>query len=283
MPSESKEGKCIHSFPPWEVPRKRKLRGMLKGRDCYDPIEENLFTSKGGEITTHNRFSPIADYYNMKEVLLDDEKIPDSYPVQDKKIPRKVYFKNQEDFIMKSDSDSFCFENCLSNNYNSFMYNNKFNFCSGYFPEFILLPHVDRQLDSKDTFIDCKNSKYKNDDSNLYLNYFPKFCDGKYTKQLSNANSKYNNYYFHKMKPIYKICKKLWKPQKYSPCYGIVAKGSGIGTLGDTNYVYQYKHSYQYNNIKNKYNNNNNSSNSNYKNYKYNAYNNNSKNKNKNQ
>ena len=265
MPSKGNECKCLHSFPPWEVPRKRKLRGMLKGRDCYDPIEENLFTSKGGEITTHNRFSPIADYYNLKEVLHDDEKKPDLHPVQDKKISRKVYFKNHEDFIMRSDSDSFCCENCLNNNYDSFMYTNKINFCSGYFPEFILLPHVDRQLDSKDTFIDCKNSKYKNDDNNLYLNYFPKFCDGKYTKQLSNANSKYNNYYFHKMKPIYKICKKLWKPQEKSPGYGIVADGSGIGTMGDINYIHQYKYSYKYSHqykySNNRYYGNNNSSN----------------------
>ena len=119
MPSESKEGKCIHSFPPWEVPRKRKLRGMLKGRDCYDPIEEKLFTLNGGEITTSNRFSPIDDNeYNMKEVL-QVKRMPDSHPEQNKRTPRKVYFRDQEDYILKMKNDSFCSSKCLNIEYNA--------------------------------------------------------------------------------------------------------------------------------------------------------------------
>ena len=250
---------------------------MLKGRDCYDPYEKDLFSSKGGEVSTHNRFSPIADYFDMKEALHDDEKIPDLHPVQEKKITRRVYFKEYEDFAMKDDSVNLCFKNYLNNDYNSFMYINKSNFCSGYFPDFILLPHVDSQLDPIDAFKNCKNSEYKKDNNKLYPSYYPNFCNGKYSKQLSNANSKYNNYYFHEMQPIYKICKKFWKPPKHSPCYERVAKGSGIGTQGDHKYSYKYKHSYQYNNFKSKYNNNN-SSNNNYNNHKYKIYNNNNNN-----
>ena len=86
---------------------------MLKGRDCfdyYDPIEENLFTSRGGEVTTQNRFSPIADFeyeYDKKEAL-QDKNIQDFYPAQDKKTLRKVCFRDQEEFIMNVNDYEFC-------------------------------------------------------------------------------------------------------------------------------------------------------------------------------
>ena len=62
-PFARNEGTHLHSFPPWEVPKERKTRGMLKrGKDCYDPHERNIYTSVGGEVSTHNKFSPLVDY-----------------------------------------------------------------------------------------------------------------------------------------------------------------------------------------------------------------------------
>ena len=119
-----------------------------------------------------------------------------------------------------------------------YMWENKSNFSSGYFPDFILYPCVERP---------------ENVDFNL--EYYPEFSDGKYTKQLSNIYSKYDNHYFGRMYSIYKICKKFWKLQEKSPScrtvadsyYSkdsqdhtlqspgcrIVAKSSRIGTTGD--------------------------------------------------
>merc|ERR1712215_640186 len=107
-----------------------------------------------------------------------------------------------------------------------YMYENKINFSSGYFPEYILYPCVD---------IDNVNSDYITDDinSDLNLDYYPIFYGGRYTKQLSNKYSKYNNQYFSKQYPIYKICKKFWKPQETPPSCRIVADSSRIGTKGD--------------------------------------------------
>ena len=168
-------------LPPWEVPKKRNPREMLKGRDCYDPIEEKLFTLNGGEITTSNRFSPVENEYNMKEVL-QVKRMPDSHPEQNKRTPRKVHFRDQEDFILKMNSDTFCSSNCLNNDYSSFMLNNKYNFCSGYFPEFVLSPYVDRQLGFNNALIDDLNSKHLNDNIDINLSYYPEFHNGKYTK-----------------------------------------------------------------------------------------------------
>ena len=82
------KGTYLHSFPPpWEVPKKRKTRGILKGgRDCYDPHEGNMYTLKGGEVTTHNRYSPLVNHNDeMKEALQDTMKPPDSSPVHEEK------------------------------------------------------------------------------------------------------------------------------------------------------------------------------------------------------
>ena len=99
---------------------------MLKGgRDCYDPYERNIYSLKGGEVTTHNRFSPIAEYNDkMKEALHDDKKPPDSYPVQEKKNLRRVYFEKYEDCVLGNNSVNFCSNNYVNDDYNSFMYVN---------------------------------------------------------------------------------------------------------------------------------------------------------------
>ena len=186
------------------------------GRDCYDPIEKKLFSLNGGEITTSSRFSPFENDSNMKEVL-QVKRMPDSHPEQNKRTPRKVYFRDQEDFILKMKNDSFCSSKCLNNEYNACMLNNKYNFCSGYFPEYVLIPNVNRQLGFNSVLINDLNSKHFNDNIDLNLDYYPDFHDGNYTKQLSNMNSKYNNFYFYKMKSIYKICKKFLETSKNAP------------------------------------------------------------------
>merc|ERR1711888_314896 len=122
-----------------------------------------------------------------------------------------------------------------------------------------------------------ESSNCMNYNADLILDYYPVFSGGKYTKQLSNLNSKYNNDYFSKMSSIYKICKEFWKPQETSPSCRIVADSSGIGTNEDIIYTHQPKYSnncnYNYSSSKNKYKyinkakkniHNNNVSNSNY-------------------
>ena len=127
---------------------------------------------------------------------------------------------------MKHARDGIECSTCVIDDYNAYMYDNKINFSSGYFPEYILYPCVD---------IDNVNLNYITDDinSDLNLDYYPIFYGGRYTKQLSNKFSKYNNQYFSKQYSLYKICRKFWKPQETPPSCRIVADSSRIGTKGD--------------------------------------------------
>ena len=77
----------------------------------------------------------------------------------------------------------------------NFMYTNKYNFCSGYFPEFITLND---------------NLSYNLSENNSDFNYYYLYTkNGKYLKQLSNCNSRYDGKYFKEMYMAYKISKKL--------------------------------------------------------------------------
>ena len=78
-PFTRNKGIKLHSFPPWEAPEERKTRSTSKsGRDCYDPHERNIYTPVGGEVATHNKFSPLVDYNDkMKETLHDNKKPSD--------------------------------------------------------------------------------------------------------------------------------------------------------------------------------------------------------------
>ena len=94
----------------------------------------------------------------------------------------------------------------------------------------------------------------------LILNITPILIMGDILNRYQNASSRYNNGYFYKMQPIYKICKKFWKPfpssergtegsergawgnqrtthsnsyPKHSPCSERGTKGSERITLGD--------------------------------------------------
>ena len=257
----------IHSFPPpWEVPRKRKPRGTPRGgRDCYDPVEGNIYFLGGENISTQNRYSLLRDANDdMKEVLHSSKRMPDSSPTRKRKKMRTVYFENYEEFYKKN-SDIILFD--LFNNSKCIMYSNKYNMCSGYFPDFILSPNLDREDYNGGYSNNIDNNAFSNDSPNFNYdndNYYPHFRNGKYSKQISNANSKYNNSYFYKLRPAYKICKKFWEPFHnskyvyknssnnnaksqflYPPDYERVVKSSERGTLGD------YKEYNDYNNYNN--------------------------------
>merc|ERR1712121_111484 len=241
-------------------------RGEMRGRDCYyyDPTERNLFLLRDGEITTQNRFAPLAglsvnmnyDYYPDEEMQTHDWRKCDFYSAQNKRIPRRVCFKDLKDF-MKTAREHFLCKNCINDyDFNAYMYNNKFNMCAGYFCDFILYPSVDRQVDNSNDHKYNESLNCMNDNADLILDYYPVLSGGRYTKQLSNLNSKYNNDYFSKMSSIYKICKKFWKPQETSPSCRIVADSSRIGTNEEIVNTHQPKYSnncnYNYSSSKNK-------------------------------
>ena len=90
--------------------------------------------------------------------------------------------------------DSAC-SFCFNNNNDNFVYKNKINFCAGYFPDYILYPCVD--IDKVEP------------DLRLFLNYYPTFSEGKYSKQTFNEFSKYNKQYLQTNILIYLIIKVL--------------------------------------------------------------------------
>ena len=96
------------------------------------------------------------------------------------------------------------------NHYNIYMINNKYNFCSGYFPTLISLDF--------DNF-----TKVYNLNSGNIPRYYPYIMNNGYQKQISNSFSRYNNEYISK---LVKNC-------------GSVAPSSGVGTNGDT-WSYRY-------------------------------------------
>merc|ERR1711895_170029 len=156
-------------------------------------------------VKTSNRFSCLRDGEEDMEDILHSSRRPDSSPAR-KKL-RIFCFEDFGDFCRKNSKVilSHLFDNSIS-----MMYNNKSNMCSGYFPEFILDPYLDNfNLNDNDV------SKNGPPNFNTYIDYYyPHVKGNKYSKQISNANSKYNNSYFLKKKPIYKICKKFWGPSK---------------------------------------------------------------------
>ena len=157
-----------------------------------------MYTSEGGEITTRNRYSPLGNYNDeMKEVLHETKKPPDSSPVQEEKNQRIIYFESYEEFFEKNCVNYWCdlFDECIC-----ILFTNKYNFCSGYFPDFISTLPINN--DDFKYFYPKDNFKYSFSDGTIdfsYPNYYPQFNKGKYSKQISNVNSKYNNSYFYKM------------------------------------------------------------------------------------
>ena len=84
-----------------------------------------------------------------------------------------------------------------SNCYN-YVYEKNKNFCSGYFPSFIILPIKKFNLISQNNQI-----------NNISNNYYIKINEGKYLKQVTNPNSKYDLNYLNNMR---------------SKCQGIINK-----------------------------------------------------------
>merc|ERR1712121_616179 len=154
-------------------------------------------------------------------------------------------YREQKNFY-RGARDDLVYSFCFKDDANNYVYENKINFCSGYFPDYILYP--------------CVNIDNVDPDLRIFLDYYPTFSEGKYTKQISNKYSRYNKQYFAKQYPIYKICKKFWKPQEASPSCRIVANSSRIGTNGDSTNKSQseYSYNFEYKPINNSNNKNNN-------------------------
>ena len=73
-----------------------------------------------------------------------------------------------------------------------FMFTDRRNFCSGYFPDFITLDNI---------------NAYELSKGNDYSKYYLYTRNNKHLKQLANCRSKYNDNYFYNMYSAYKICK----------------------------------------------------------------------------
>ena len=113
-----------------------------------------------------------------------------------------------------------------------YIYGNKYNLCSGYFPDYIPLD------DNAFTKLYSDNDTPK---------YYPYIFNGRYLKQIYNSNSKYNYNYLSKKRTAYAISKKfwggsspssiglVWTGRKFglSPRSEIGARGSEIGTQGE--------------------------------------------------
>ena len=212
------------SSPTWTVPKRRKSR-KKKGRKFYfyDTTEEDICFSNGGEVTTKNRFSVLEDTSchekkesptrsNKKEDTSHSEVLYDFYGWQE---VRNITYASYDNYLLNNQ----ILHNSVTyklTKYNIFLYSNKYNLCSGYFPDFITLD--DNVF--KDLYSDKNIPKY-----------YPYIFNGKYLKQISNSESKFNNKYFSKMKSAYDISKKFWGNP--SPSSGIGTKGSGIGTQGE--------------------------------------------------
>ena len=88
------------------------------------------------------------------------------------------------------------------NNNKHYMYSNKGNFCSGYFPDFITLDNM---------------VGYNASEGNNYSHYYLYTKNKKYLKPLSNPKSSYNNKYFDNMNFAYKVSKKFnWRLKEQS-------------------------------------------------------------------
>ena len=209
------EDNYIHSLPsPLKVPRKRKSGRGFKGEgDCYDPIEGKIHSlhalnnNSQYKLETSNRFSPLMDNEEEQEDILHRYRNRDSSP--ERKRLRLVCFEDFGDFCKKNS------KSILSQLYNNSIcvtYNNKSNLCSGYFPDFISDPYVDSCIFNNindGIFIDGPPDFVAD-----FKQYYPFVSENKYLKQISNANSKYDNSYFRNLRFEHKICKKFWGPPK---------------------------------------------------------------------
>merc|ERR1712179_394005 len=206
--------------PRWLIPKKRKTKGDTSNY-FYDLTDEELKWEQGGEITTSNRYKLLEDTparptcvegtpisrkndlpdfslrFSFKEFL--PCKARESV-INNKHVKIDLNSKNENSkFITRGSVMDYSFDsfmndkNKVNNNSNHFMYQNKYNLCTGYMPSFISQ--------------DC-NEGYEFTKGNNQSLYYLYTKDGKYLKPLSNNVSKYNNMYFGKMRHAYNISKR---------------------------------------------------------------------------
>ena len=182
-PNPNKEMFYKAKTPPWEVPKRRKTRGN-RMHYIYDLTGEELVCMKRGEITTENKFELLDENprtTSPSRKKREDEpwnSLKSSGGTYDGARHSKNILYPSYDSFMRSRGD---FDNDYDKDINC-MYINKYNFCSGYFPEFITL----------DDNVAYDFSKINNDPNYYYL--YTK--NNKYLKQVSNYNSKYDGEYF---------------------------------------------------------------------------------------
>ena len=131
--------------PPWEVPTRRKTRGS-KVKFLYDLTGKNIMYMNSGEVTTSNKFE-LLDLEEDTSSSTDHESTSPSRKKREelslKSSEGELFdtgFLNNSENTLYSTYDDFMStrSNLVDDNIN-YMYTNKYNFCSGYFPEFITL------------------------------------------------------------------------------------------------------------------------------------------------
>ena len=148
-----------------------------------------------GEVTTSNRFELInqeetrLESRYQEEFKTSEEKTSDILPVDS----HYYEFNAGNTVLNESFHDFMGTKSKYMSNDNHYMYTNKNNFCSGYFPDFITL---DNDI--------CYNIS----EGNNYSHYYLYTKNKRYLKTLSNSMSKYNNRYFDDMNFAYIVSKK---------------------------------------------------------------------------
>ena len=125
----------------WTVPRKRTSR-KKKEKDFYfyDPMEEELCISRGGEVTTKNRFLVLDNTHSeiQHEASPDLPDLPDSPDSPRTHDRGDILHDSYEDFMFNN-YISFDPVSHKSLSYRMYVYVNKFNLCTGYLTDFITL------------------------------------------------------------------------------------------------------------------------------------------------
>ena len=163
--------------PPWKVPKERKSRGS---QSRFNRIEPNK--TVGGEITTHNRFSPLtmdlctdASVHNIYEDIDEENSGVRSYTPSGHQ-PRIRNPARQESIFVNSNDISFISDKnenvyLRDNDYNNVMYNFNKNNYAGYYPNFItpiMLPNKNFNYNNIQNNVEC----HQNQTNDKFLNYF---------------------------------------------------------------------------------------------------------------
>ena len=158
---------------------------LLNQEDTYlsSTSQENTYSSRKKK--ENFEFSSIPDSNFISIFNLNDSQDEPIYVDNDIMTQKSVLNNSFDEFMVT--------KNKLLNSNKHYMYSNKNNFCSGYFPDFITLDN---------------DIGYSISEGNNYSHYYLYTKNNSYLKPLSNPMSKYNNKYFDDMNFAYKICKK---------------------------------------------------------------------------